>query len=382
MNGSITKRTGKLGGTTWYGRYDYLDPATGKRVHKRVSAPTRKACEALIRDAIQRVETGKASLDDKITVREYLVDRWLPSIAATVRPATARRYADIVKNHTIPIIGGIRLAKLTPLDLQRLYADRLATGLSPTTVHHQHAVLHRALGQAVRMRVLDRNVADLVDAPRRAKPDVIAWDVGEVVRVLDVGDETDLAALWRIALLCGLRRGELLGLMWEDLDLDRGTLAVRRGLIRGNGGTWELGAPKTASGRRTIALDATCVAALRKHRAAQNAERLRLGPAWEDHGFVFTNALGGPLHVNALVSRFERLIVAAGVRRIRFHDLRHTCATLALIQGIHPKIVQERLGHANVAMTLDRYSHVTPGLQREAADTMAAALEAARKAAS
>ena len=209
-----------------------------------------------------------------------------------------------------------------------------------------------------------------------------AWTVGEVAKVLGVGDGTELAALWRIALLGGLPRGELLGLKWEDVDLDRGQLAIRRGLIRGNGGTWELGAPKTASGRRTIALDRTCVAALRKHRAAQNAERLRLSAIWDDHGFIFTNETGGPLHPNTLVTRYKRLIEDAGVRVIRFHDMRHTCATLALIQGVHPKVVQERLGHANIAMTLDRYSHVTEGLQRDAAESIAAVVEAARKAAS
>jgi integrase len=381
MNGSITKRTGTRG-TTWYGRYDYADPATGKRVYRRVSAPTRKECEALLRAAIQKAESGAGGVDERLTVREYLVDRWLPALEPTVRPATYRRYLDVVRHHVLPTLGGLRLSKLSALDLQALYADRLATGLSPTTVHHLHAVLHRALGQAMRLGLLERNVCDLVDAPRRAAPLVQAWDARHVVKVLDIGDATDLAALWRVALLCGLRRGELLGLKWEDVDLEQGTLAVRRSLIRGKGGTWQLGEPKTASGRRSIALDATCVAALRKHRAAQNAERLRLGPVWEDLGFVFTNETGGPLHVNALMVRYERLVREAGVPRIRFHDLRHTSATLALVQGIHPKIVQERLGHSTVAMTLDRYSHVTPGLQQQAAEQLAAALEAAREAAS
>jgi len=232
------------------------------------------------------------------------------------------------------------------------------------------------------MQVIDRNPAALVDAPLPAKPDVTTWDAREVAQVLDTGDETDLAALWHLALLGGLRRGELLGLMWVDVDLERGMLAVRHSLVRGSTGTWELGAPKTASSRRTIALDATCVAALRKHRAAQNAERLRLGAIWDDQGFIFTNGMGGPLPPNTLVLRFKRLIATSGVRAIRFHDMRHTCATLALTQGVHPKVVQERLGHANIAMTLDRYSHVTEGLQRDAAESIAAAVEQARKKAS
>jgi integrase len=155
-------------------------------------------------------------------------------------------------------------------------------------------------------------------------------------------------------------------------------LAVRRTLSRGKGGTWELGQPKTTSGRRSISLPDSCVVTLRKHRAAQNAERLRLGPLWEDNGFVFTNDLGGPLPVNSLMSQYEKLITTAEVPRIRFHDLRHTSATLLLAQDIHPKIVQERLGHADIGMTLNRYSHVTPSMQWEAAEALDKAIEAAK----
>jgi integrase len=380
MQGSIQKHTGKRG-TSWYAKYDYTDPATGKRVHRRVSAPTRKACEEKLRDALKAAATGRTFAEERLTVRDYFA-RWLASIEPTVRPATYRRYSDLVRLHVAPELGGIRLSKLSPLDLQRFYAGRLDAGLSATTVHHAHAVIHRALKQAMRWGLVERNVSELTDAPRRTLPDVKTWDSRQASAVLDAGDERDLAALWRLALLCGMRRGELLGLMWDDLDLDHGTLAVRRTLSRGKGGTWEMGQPKTASGRRSIALPASCVAALRKHRASQNAERLRLGDVWDDHGFVFTNETGGPLHVNSLMCRFRKLITAAGVPTIRFHDLRHTSATLLLAEGVHPKIVQERLGHADISMTLNRYSHVTPGMQRQAADTLDAAMDAARTAVS
>ncbi|MBA2278613.1 MAG: tyrosine-type recombinase/integrase [Chloroflexia bacterium] len=380
MKGSIQKRVGKRG-TMWYGKYDVLDPATGKRVYRRVNAPTRKECEARLRAAIQAGERGQRITHERQTVRDYS-ERWLAAVEPTVRPATYRRYADMFRLHVLPAIGGIQLVKLAPLDLQRLYADRLKVGLSATTVHHMHAVIHRGLKQALRWGDVDRNVSEMVDPPRRTLPDVTTWDAKQTAAVLVVGDDTDLAALWRLALLTGMRRGELLGVMWEDLDLDRGTLAVRRTLSRGKGGTWELGQPKTASGRRAIALPASCVAALRKHRARQAEDRLRLGPLWQDHGFVFTNETGGPLHVNSLIHRFQKLIAAAAVPTIRFHDLRHTSATLLLAQGVHPKIVQERLGHADISMTLNRYSHVMPGMQRQAADTLDAALDAATIAAS
>jgi integrase len=277
--------------------------------------------------------------------------------------------------HVLPALGGIRLAKLSPADLQRLYADRLASGLGPTSVSHLHFVLHRALHQAMRWELVNRNVSEMVDPPRRKTPEAKTWDAKQAAAVLTVGEQTPLAALWRLALLTGMRRGELLGLKWDDLDLDKRTLAVRRTLSRGKGGTWELGQPKTTSGRRSITLPDSCVATLRKHRAAQNAERLRLGPLWEDNGFVFTNQIGGPLHVNSLVAQYEKLIKAADVPRIRFHDLRHTSATLLLAQDIHPKIVQERLGHADIGMTLNRYSHVTPSMQREAAEAIDKVIE-------
>ncbi len=380
MNGSITKRVGKRG-TVWYGQFDFPDPATGKRVYRRVSAPTRKGCEERLREAIQKAETGAGVNEERLILRDYLA-RWLESVEPTVRPSTYRRYSDIVRLHIAPVIGDRQLSTLTPLDLQRLYADRLAAGLSSTTVHHTHVMLHRALKQALRWGLVERNVSEMTDAPRRTVSDVTTWDGKETAAVLAAGDDTDLAALWRLALLCGPRRGELLGLRWEDVDLDRGTLSVRRTLSRGKGGTWELGQPKTASGRRSIALPASCVAALRKHKATQNAERLRMGPIWEDHGFVFTNETGGPLHVNSLMARYEKLVVLAGVPRIRFHDMRHTSATLMMANGIHPKIVQERLGHADISMTLNRYSHVTPSMQRDAADAIDAAIDAAHKAAS
>jgi integrase len=375
MKGSIQKRTGPRG-TSWYAKYDYLDAATGRRVHRRVSAPTRKECESRLRDAIKSAETGQAGGDDRLTVRDYL-DRWLTSAEPTLRPSTFRRYSDLMRQHVVPVVGGVKLAKLTPLDVQRLYADRLDAGLSATTVHQIHNVLHRALKLAVRWGMLTRNVTEAVDAPRPANPECKTWDTAQVAAVLRAASSDDLESLWRLALLTGMRRGELLGLMWQDVNLDSGALAVRRTLSRGNGGTWELGAPKTAHGRRSIALPGTVVDSLRRHRVRQVEQRLVLGDLWKDHGFVFTNPTGGPLHVNSLMLRFRKLITTTGVPTIRFHDLRHTSATMLLAKGVHPKIVQERLGHSDVGITMNRYSHVTADMQRNAADLLDAAIDEA-----
>ena len=376
MNGSITKRTGRRG-TTWYGRYDYK-PITGKRAFKRVTAATKRECEALLREAIHAAENGKSRFGDRASLAEHL-DQWLASVEPTVRPATLHRYADIARRHVRPDLGQIKLVKLTPLDLQRLYATKLESGPSATTVQLVHSVIHRELKQARRWGMVDRNVSELVDAPKGRVPDVVTWNAEQAARVLAGAESTDLAPLWHLVLLCGMRRGELLGLMWDYIDLERGTLAVRRTLGRVSpGAKCELGPSKSAGGRRSIALPPSCVGALRKHRAAQNAERMRLGPAWEDRGFVFTNGLGAPVHIIALMGRFDKLVKAAGVPRIRFHEMRHTCATLLMAQGTHPKIVQERLGHSDVSMTPNRYSHVTPTMQRQAADALDQMLLAAR----
>ncbi len=377
MRGSIQKRVGPRG-TAWYAVVDLPpDPVTGKRRQKRVSAPTKRECESLATQVIAAAERDSVTAAGKETVRAYLT-RWLAAVEPTLKPATFRRYGDMVRLHIVPVVGDVRLAKLSPLDIQRLYAERLAAGLSPTTVSNLHAMLHRALEQAVRWGLLARNMTEMVDPPRRATPETTTWDARQVAAVLALADRDDdgCGALWRLALLTGMRRGEILGLMWQDIDLDRGLLSVRRTLSRGKGGTWEFGTPKTIAGRRSIALPPSVVESLKRHRIRQLERRLVLGSAWEDRDFVFTNETGGPLHVNALDGRFRRLVASAGVPRIRFHDLRHTSATLMLANGEHPKIVQERLGHADIAMTM-RYSHVTMGMQRDAADRLDASLRKA-----
>lgn len=372
MRGSVTKVIGK-NGMSWAGIVDLPpDAVTGKRRQKRVTAGTRRECEEKIRAILDQADDGDAVGHEKLTLDEF-AKQWLEAVEPSLRPSTFRRYADMLRVHILPQLGKRQLSKLTPFDLQRFYANRLAYGLSSTSVHHLHVMLHRVLKQAERWSMISRNVASMVDAPRRTFPEITTWNLEQVNHFFTVADQHDLAALWRLALLTGMRRGELLGLKWEDIDLERGVLAVRRTMSRGKGGQWELGQPKTAAGRRSIALPASCVTVLRKHRVNQNVQRLRLGGIWQDCGFVFTNRSGGSLHVNSLGAAFKSVTATSKLPIIRFHDLRHTSATLLLAQGVHPKIVQERLGHADISMTLNRYSHVTPDMQRSAADTLDAA---------
>jgi integrase len=363
MRGHITRR-----GDSWTAIVDLPpDPATGRRRQKRITARTKRELELQVANLIQ---AGQAGFTDaaKLSVREYF-DRWLDATAPTLRDVTVRRYRDIVRLHIAGVIGGTPLAKLTPADVQRLYANRLRV-LSPATVRYIHAVLHHALDDAVTWGLLFRNVADVVQPPQKARNEMHTWNAEQVGRVLRAAADDPLETFWRLAIFTGMRRGELLALKWPDFDLDAGALFVQRSLGRGLTSRLEEGEPKSRSGRRRIALSPSVVESLKRHRVRQLEYRLAVGDAYRDHGYIFVNETGGFIHPNVLYRRFRGLTARAGVPVIRFHDLRHTSATLLLAEGVHGKIVQERLGHANIAMTLDLYSHVTADMQRDAADRL------------
>jgi integrase len=310
---------------------------------------------------------------ERLTVGAFL-DRWLKSVKPALRPNTYRRYEQFARLHISPALGRISLAKLTPDQLQGLYASKLEAGLSPTTVRHIHAAAHKALKQATRWGLVVRNVASVVEAPRMAHHEMTTLSPDEAQRVIEAACGERLGAVYTLALTTGMRRGELLGLRWRDVDLERGAVQVRASLQWTKEGP-VFGEPKTERSRRQITLAKIAIDTLRAHRIAQAEERLRRGGAWEDNDLVFANEVGRPVHPNNMVRRsFEPLLRRAGVPRVRFHDLRHSAATLLLAQGVHPKIVSEMLGHSQIAMTLDLYSHVTPTMQRQAADAMDAVL--------
>jgi integrase len=376
MKGQIWKRQGKRG-VSYTARVDLgPDPVTGKRRQRAETFRTKKDAETALAKWITDIEGGTAVDASKMMLSEYL-SGWLDSLGEGVGPATRRRYRDLLRQHVIPYIGHVSMAKLAPQHIRQLQADRLDAGLSPTTVAFLHATLHRALKDAEADGLIARNVAKHVRPPRRTRPEYQTWTAQQAAAFLVAAEADEYAALWRLALLTGMRRGEILGLRWDDVDLDKGTLAVRRTLSRGDTARYEPHAPKRASGRRSVALQASAVEALRRHRTAQLEHRLLMGAAYEDQGYVFTTPVGRPLHPNTVALHFSRLAARAGVPSLRFHDLRHTSATLMLANGEHPKKVQERLGHANISITLDRYSHVTMDMQREAADRLDALLKAA-----
>ncbi len=336
-------------------RKSFYGKTRGEVAHKLVAAQKAR-------------QDGLPLLTERQTVRIYL-QGWLESVRPSLRPATHKRYSEYVRLHAIPVIGAVPLTRLSPQHLQRLYANRMEAGLSPTSAGHLHAVLHRALGQAARWGQIVRNPADLATRPRAERHEMAALSPEQARTLLEAARDERLEALYVLALSTGMRQGEILALKWPDVDLDGAALTVRATLQR-VGKDFTFSEPKTAGSRRRVSLTSAAVAALRRHRAAQLEERLRC-PYWQDAELVFASQVGTPIEATHLIRRsFHPLLIRAGLPRIRFHDLRHTAATLLLGQGVHPKIVSEMLGHSQIAITLDLYSHVSPTMQRAAVEAM------------
>ena len=299
--------------------------------------------------------------------------RWLSdSVKPAVRPRTFQSYQELVRLHLGPVLGRIPLAKLQPQNVQALINAKLSTGLSPRRVQYIHAVLRRALGQAQRWDLVQRNVARLVDSPRVERVDIEPYTPDEAKAFVQAIRGDRLEALFHLALAIGLRQGEVLGLSWTDVDFDRGQLSVRASLQRIDG-EFRIVEPKSARSRRVIALPEPSLRVLRGHRLRQLEERLFAGPLWEDTGLVFTTPTGAPLSDGHVRKRLYQILRHSGLRRLRFHDLRHACASLLLAQNVHPRVVMETLGHST--FTMDLYAHVIPSLQREAAGKMGQLLD-------
>jgi integrase len=310
---------------------------------------------------------------DHETLEAYL-RRWIDEVLrGTVKQSTLENYTYIARLHIIPELGRVRLRALKSRDVRRHYREKLDVGLSPRTVQIIHTVLRKALQQAVRDDVLPRNFCDAVTAPRQTKKEMQPLTPEQAKRLLENVREDRLRALYVLAITAGLREGELLVLRWEDVDLERELLQVRRQLTRTRDGL-SFTAPKRGKAR-VVRLTDMAIAALKAHRATQNEERARAGSLWEETSLVFTSTIGTPVDVgNLTYLSFRPLLKRTNLPRIRFHDLRHTCATLLLSKGTHPKIVQEMLGHANISMTMDTYSHVLPDMQEKAVSAMDDAL--------
>ena len=302
---------------------------------------------------------------------ELYLGRWLETAKASVRPKTHYQYAQVVKQHIVPTLGRIKLQDLRPDHIQTLYTQKLATGASVRTVRLTHAVLHRALGRALKWGLLRRNPCDAVDKPQQVRKEMKTWNVEQVRVFLETARGHRSEALFHLAVHTGLRQGELLGLRWSDLDWKTGALRVQRQMQRVPGQGKTFVEPKTAAGRRSIVLDAIVLSKLREHGRRQKEERLMAGGRWQDQDLMFSSTIGTPMEPDKILIQFKALQHQAGLPAIRFHDLRHTAATFLLELGTHPKVVQEILGHSDTSVTMNTYSHVTPKLQKEALQRVA-----------
>jgi integrase len=344
----------------WVARITLPD---GKR--KALYAQTRAEVVKRMTDALHDLGRGIPLLDDRQTVRDYLTV-WYDGMKAQIRPSTYRRYGDFVK-HIMPVLGRYSLAKLTPQQLQVFYNKKLAEGLSPTTVHAIHAMLHKALEDALQMGLVNRNVSEMLKPPRRGNREMMTLSILEMQRFLEVVRDDRFYALYVLALSTGMREGELLGLRWQDVDLARRTVQIRVNVAEIARKRFALADTKTAYSRRTVALTQAAVDALAEHWQKQ-----QLQPTAINIGLVFPSETGGIMIPHNITKRsFKRYLVKAGLsREVRFHDLRHTAATLLLASGVNAKVVSEMLGHSNVAITLRIYAHVLPHMQQSAVQAM------------
>jgi len=346
-----------------------MDPATGKRKQQWIAVRgTKKDAEKRLAELLHQLDSGTFIKPGKTTVAEYL-RKWLEDYCrANLAPRTTEGYESIVRCHLIPSLGKIPLTQLKPEHVQSVYSKGLSDGLSHRTIRYIHATLHKSLQTAVKLGMLVRNPTDAVELPRAQHPEMRTMNESDIHIFLEFAKSTPYYALFFMALFTGMRRSELLALRWSDVDLILCQLYVTRALHQLQDGSLIIRQPKTAKGRRLISLSQSTAITLEEHRERQEQIRQNIGSMLAEDALVFCHEDGSPLLPNSISHAWTKLATRAGLKGIRLHDARHTHASLMLKQGIHPKIVQERLGHASIQITLDTYSHVTPGLQQAAAN--------------
>lgn len=368
MKGYVARK-----GDRWYAViYEGLDPVTGKERRRWHPAGTSRRDAERLAASLAAASNGRNDESRSLTFGAYLLARWLPGKRLELAHSTWDGYRRKIELHVLPSLGSIPIRRLRPHHLERLYEEKLhpengKRPLAPKTVLEIHLIVRGALNDAVRRGIVTRNVALVAHAPKvRSIPKVEpqAWTAPELGALLrEAAGHRLFPALWLLA-NTGLRRSELLGLQWDDVDLDAATLSINRGLVSIGYGVHE-SRGKTSNSRRAIDLDSTTVAILAAWKAWQEVEREAVGIRSEK--WVFADIEGNPIHPHSISQTFERIVARAGVPKVRLHDVRHTHGTLLIKAGVPVKVVSERLGHGNPAFTIDTYQHVLPGMQAEAA---------------
>jgi len=372
--GSIRKRQAADGPV----RYDVTidlgsDPLTGKRRQRRKTCKSKKEAQTALAAWLADIDRGTAVDRSRQMVAET-VHYWLETYARpNLRPKTVQTYAEVIETHLVPGLGHIAVQGLTSVQVQAFYSRMLAEGIGPWTVRYCHQRLSQALKQAMRLGIVVRNVCEAVDPPRLPSHEMQTWDAAQARHFLDVAGESGYGPIWVLALATGMRRGELLGLRWGDVDLERGLVHIRQTVVRVDTGV-AFSRTKSAAGHRSVRIQPAVVALLRAHRTQKEEERLTLGAAWQDHDLVFAAANGEPINPSNLRRDFLALIERADVPLIRVHDLRHTHVSLALASGAPLGPVSEAIGHAQKSLTLNVYSHILPAQQSDVANKISEVL--------
>jgi integrase len=360
--GSIVQR-----GNSYRVRISYQDDA-GKRHQISKTASSKGRAEKLRTQILSELDKGVLAKPNKLTTGAYL-EQWLKgSVASTVAPGTYGSYAYITKKYLIPELGGIKLWNLKPQHLQRLYADKLQQGLSPRSVQLMHITLHKALKNAIKTGLISRNPIDLVDPPKVERHEMKTMTEEDIGRFLDEARKGDYYTLFYIYLFTGIRRSEALALRWSDVDLLGCQLSINKTMQFLNKKV-TFKSPKTANSRRLVALSPSTSVVLRLHREAQNKIRkYKEESPVSDDDLVFCQSDGSPYLPNTISHAWIKLVKKCGLDGVRLHDARHTHATLLFKSGVSAKVIQERLGHSSVAFTMNTYAHVSPGMQKQAAN--------------
>jgi integrase len=339
----------------------------GKR--KTKYCKTKKEARDWNKNMLDQIDNGLTLKGAKTTLENFLTE-WLIAVTPNLAPTTTRDYGSYIKRHILPVLGKVKLSDLRPDQVQTFYNHLVKKGCSQYTVRIVHAVLHRALNQAVRWGLIGRNPASLVEKPKPKKIEMKTWNDHQVMSFLSVIEDPQYQALYYLAVTTGMRQGELLGLKWKDLDWISGHIQVKRQLQRITGQGKVFREPKTASGKRTIVIGQAGIDKLKDNQENQQNLRMFAGEKWKENKLIFTTSIGTPMEPRRMYLMFKKYANEVHLPSIRLHDLRHTAATLMLQAGVHPKIVQERLGHADISLTLNTYSHVSPVMQQNVAEKL------------
>ena len=377
MSSFIRKR-----GTTQTAYWHTIDPSTGNRIqHSKGGFRTKGAAQDHLDTVMGKVQDGSWRKESPITVKALLEEHWLPAQKTRdLRPTTLEQYRNVINAWIVPNIGGVKVAALTPAvviemvdTLRTTKSSRGREGLSTRSAQLTVQVLKSACALALVNGLLSRDPVGGVKRPRSKARVMQVWDTEQAKAFLNHTKDDRLAFAWSLALTRGLRRGEICGLRWSSVDLDKGVIRINETRVVVKAKVIE-STPKTEEGRRTVPLDPALVAILRRHKARQASEQLLAGEAYEDDGYLLTDELGRPCYPDQFSGWFDDKLTTAKLPRIRLHDTRHTAGTLMLASGVPTKVVTEMLGHSSPTITLSIYAHVLPGMAEEAGAALSASL--------